>query len=428
MDDAAVIATFLGKYAQDRAAGRALPLRGYQALFPGHEDLIAAEFDTIERGDASPSPADPGNDDHAGIVAERYRIVRRVARGGQGEVYLAVDERLHRKVALKLIRGLGTLSSEAMGRFRREAEVASRLDHPCLCTVYDSGVERGVAYIAMHYVEGSSLAEVVRERSASTLPSEAFVCSNPSGSPPNPETPPPTTSHGPASVAEMMGLTHLIEKVARALHAAHEAGILHRDIKPSNIMVTPQGEPVILDFGLVSDLTSEAEALTRTGDLFGTPAYMSPEQIAGQRVRLDRRSDVYSLGVTLYECLTHRRPFDAPTRDSLYQAILSKSPPDPKRLNRSIPADLKAILDVVLEKDRDRRYQSAEAFADDLRALRERRPIAAKPIGQVGRITRWARREPAKAALLSVLIVALPVIAALLTHHVANRENVERAR
>jgi serine/threonine protein kinase len=134
---------------------------------------------------------------------------------------------------------------------------------------------------------------------------------------------------------QLNALLAVFEKSARALHAAHQAGILHRDIKPGNIMVIKEGEPVILDFGLARDESADV-SLTHPGDVFGTPAYMSPEQIAGQCVRLDARSDVYSLGVTLYECLTIVRPFDAATRESLYQAVMTKEPPDPRRFNRSI--------------------------------------------------------------------------------------------
>ena len=185
--------------------------------------------------------------------------------------------------------------------------------------------------------------------------------------------------------------------------------MIHRDLKPGNIMVDASGEPVVLDFGLARDLEGDGVSITKSGDFLGTPAYMSPEQIASGHIHLDRRSDVYSLGVTLYECLTLKRPFDAPTREGLYQAILSKEPPDPRRLNKAISADLKVVLETALNKDRDRRYVSAEAFADDLKRVRELKPIQAKPISPIGRLVRWGRRNPLVAAMTAAVFLSLAI-------------------
>ena len=197
------------------------------------------------------------------------------------------------------------------------------------------------------------------------------------------------------------------ETIARALHDAHEAGVTHRDIKPGNIMITPKGEPIILDFGLARDEESDLPSITRSGDLFGTPAYMSPEQLMAQRIPLDRRTDVYSLGVTLYEALTLQKPFNAPTRHALYQAIQYKEPQDPRKINRAISKDLRVVLETALTKDRDKRYQTAEDLAEDLRRVREVEPIHAKPVGMAGRTIRWARRRPYRAALALLLFVAV---------------------
>lgn len=209
-------------------------------------------------------------------------------------VYLADDVRLGRRVALKVLSPALGVSERLIQRFKREAEAAARIDHPGVCAVHDAGVDRGHSYIAMNYVEGETLAEKIAR-----------------------------SAHDGAAArrarSDLMPMVHLVEQAARAVHAAHEEGVIHRDLKPANIMITPDGRPVVLDFGLARDEQS-ALALTVSGDLFGTPPYMAPEQIQPQLGRPDRRTDVYALGATLYECLTLRRPFEAPTREGLYRA------------------------------------------------------------------------------------------------------------
>jgi len=301
-----------------------------------------------------------------------------------------VDTRLGRKVALKTLGP--NLDPSFVQRFYREATAASRLDHPGICAVYEAGEIDGTHYIAMRYVEGASLAERIAHSRTALSSGESMEESASVGA---------TTRRGIGSTLQ------LIEKAARALHVAHEAGIVHRDIKPGNIMVDPAGEPVLLDFGLARDDSSDLLTLTAAGDLMGTPAYMSPEQLTAHRIKLDRRTDIYSLGITLYECLTLKRPFEAPTFDALYAQILATDPPDPRRLNRHIPKDVKVILETALEKDRDRRYASALDFAEDLRRARELEPIRAKPIGAVSRAWRWAQRRPALAASMAGLFLAL---------------------
>jgi tetratricopeptide (TPR) repeat protein len=193
-------------------------------------------------------------------------------------------------------------------------------------------------------------------------------------------------------------------------------------------MVARSGDPLLLDFGIARADDADQLALTRTGDLFGTPAYMPPEQVSGRGARLDGRADVYALGVTMFECLTLRRPFDAPTREGLFQAVLLQEPPDPRRLNPAVTHDVRVVLETALEKDLARRYATAEALANDLAAAREGRPIQARPVGFAGRTIRWAKREPAKAALFAVLIAALPTIATLVTSRVKDLPQLEAAR
>ena len=185
-------------------------------------------------------------------------------------------------------------------------------------------------------------------------------------------------------------------------------------------MVTPQGDPVILDFGLARDLAGDQPTLTITGDIFGTPAYMAPEQLTGSRTGLDARTDVFSLGVSLFECLTLTRPFDGPTREALFQNILTREPPDPHRLNPAVPPDLAIVVHTALQKDRDHRYNTALDLAEDLRRVFAREPIRAKPVSRLVRFSRWVQRNPALASavfgLFGVLAVGLAVSLVLLFH------------
>lgn len=414
----AVVLRFRAQWLADQTKGRDVPVSDYLERFPKDQwALVAKEYLQLTEDAVD---ADEGRDPEPGASGHfgPYRLERALGRGGQGTVYLAEDTRSNRKVALKVLTAHQTSSSDALMRFRREAEVASKLDHDGICRVFDAGSENGVPFIAMQLVDGKTLQwHVAQTRNSIGKNGSSHLAL---------ET---ARGHDPQHGADLEPLLRIFEKTARALHAAHEAGIIHRDIKPGNIMITDQNEPVILDFGLAYDGGEGARLpLTQTGDIFGTPAYMSPEQIRGQRIKVDARSDVYSLGATLYECLTLKPPFDAPTREALYQAVLSKEPPDPCRLNRALPDDLKVVLACALEKDRGRRYRSASALADDLAAVRESRPIAARPIGAVGRTLRWARRRPMAAALAITLIIGVPSITAMAGYIWANLPDIEAQR
>jgi serine/threonine protein kinase len=402
--------------AADRNRGGIAEIGHYKNLFPGFWDVVAEEYraglaqgpeqGTTRRepgagGAAAPrartTPADADSIGH-------YRLQRELGRGGMGVVYLSEDTRLRRRVALKVLSPVFASSRDLQARFQREAAIASRLDHPGICTIYEAGEADGVPFIAMRYVQGETLEHWINAaRVASGLGEKRGPgTTNLPRRPGEPERPDPAPAPGaerrPTSGAEtreeIVRIVHLLEKAARAVHAAHEAGLIHRDIKPGNIMVTLEGEPVLLDFGLARDEEGTGASITQTGALMGTPAYMSPEQIAAQRIRLDRRTDVYSLGVTLYETLTLRLPFAASSRDSLYQKILVSEPENVRKLNPAVPADLKVVIDKSLEKDRERRYPTALEFGEDLRRVREGEPVAARPIGTVTRLQRWMRRNP----------------------------------
>ncbi len=399
----------------DRDAGRVRPLAEYLKEFPADEDAVVQAYY------ASRSAGEP---ESVGMIG-RYRLLRELGRGGQGVVYMAEDTRLGRSVALKVLsRGFGTTDA-TMARFRREAEITSRLDHPGICPVYDVGVASGVSYIAMKYIEGQTLHARLQPEPAGDFHVVEASTERRRVSPPPVGSEPESGSAGPETWAGICEALRLFEEAALALHAAHEAHVVHRDVKPGNIMIDGSGHPVILDFGLARDASGEMSTLTQSGDLMGTPAYMSPEQVAGSRIALDRRTDVYSLGVTLYETLTGGRPFDGASREALYQAILTKEPPDPRRRNRAISAELKVVLETALEKDRDRRYQTAQNLAEDLRRIREHRPILARPAGPVLRLRRWVRRNPVLTSF--VVSLALGLGASLILWSRADR-NAREAR
>ncbi len=401
-DSLAIVAAFLGELLDDQASGRQRTLAEYQARYPAFADVIATEFARATEGDDSPRPAD---DDTLSIG--RFRVERELGRGGQGVVYLATDPTLNRRVALKVLPPLSADSKTLRERLRREAEAASRIEHPNLCGVHEMGFVDGAPYVSMQYIEGTTLAERIQRTRATTDST--------------------TSAEARRRVLESV---EVAERVAHALHVAHEAGLVHRDVKPGNILVTDDGTPVLVDFGLARDDASDAATLTHSGLVLGTPAYLAPEQLAGP-ARVDRRSDVYALAVTLYEATTGERPFAGATREQLFRAILSDEPLDAARRNAAIPTDLASVLAVALAKEPDHRYASAADFAEDLRRVRIGEPILARPPGPLARALRWCRRRPASAALIAVLAIGVPVVGTLAGYLFAKADDIaaaERAR
>ncbi|MFT7617876.1 MAG: serine/threonine protein kinase/Tfp pilus assembly protein PilF [Planctomycetota bacterium] len=416
---------FLERFWADQDSGNEKSLADYLKQFPGNDETIANEYLGAlaeARGDeGEESPEIDG--EHIGP----YRIEKELGRGGQGVVWLAEDTRLGRKVALKVLTGLGPGAESHLARFKREAALASKLEHPGICGVHDTGIAGGIPYIAMRYVEGETLGDRLSRLNSEATEADpssfiSFDDNDETNSSPKSSS---TSSSSSLDRPELERTIAAFEKIAIAMHAAHEVGIVHRDIKPGNIMLTKDHEPILLDFGLAHDDSDDAgPSLTQTGDLFGTPAYMSPEQITGRRVLLDRRSDIYSLGVTLYECLTGKRPFEAPTRESLYQAIMSKEAQTVRKLNRMIPTDLEVVLQCTMDKDRDKRYQTAADLAEDLRRVRCGEPILAKKVSAFGRALRWSKRRPAAAALLFALMLGIPTISGLGVWYWTHRDEV----
>ncbi|MCA9320595.1 MAG: protein kinase [Planctomycetes bacterium] len=343
-----------------------------------------------------------------------YQVLRELGRGGQGIVFLAEDRRLSRRVAIKILTSLGAQSDEVLQRFEREARLAARLDHPNICTVHEVGEHDHMPFIVMGFVEGTTLASRISEARSANMSLVSFLDFDEDD---GPETPFEPTSDAPSSSpsrADNDVTLLVIERVARAIHHAHENGVIHRDLKPGNIMLSERGEPIILDFGLAGDDDGEVD-LTVAGQVFGTPAYMAPEQVRGNTTAIDRRTDVWALGAMLFECVTLVRPFAAATASATMKAILEREPENPRKLNASISRDLAIILQVALAKRREDRYETALAFAQELQRLRQRKPIQARPAGPVTRLARWVERNPLVAgawgAAVLLLIAGLVVTA-----------------
>jgi WD40 repeat protein len=379
---------FLEMVDRDRRGGRVRSLAEYQARFPGFEERIERELAAfIEVGCGGAADRRIG----------RYRLLRELGRGGQAVVHLAHDEALDRPVALKMLAGgAGWLTESRRERLQREASALARLDHPGICTIHEAELSGEVPFLAMRYVVGETLsARLQRARERPDRDSEALLAALPDK---------------PSRIARVLELG---EKLARALQAAHEAGVVHRDVKPQNVMLTADDQPVILDFGIARTEGGEARTLTRQGEVFGSIAYLPPERFSGVD-ETDARGDVYALGVTLFECLTLALPFTGENTAALLREAAAGRRRDPVSLNRALPRDVALVLETALEHEPARRYQSALELAEDLRRLRHHEPIAARPIGAWLRLCRWTRRHPALAVAAGLMVVALLVSTVLL--------------
>ncbi len=277
-------------------------------------------------------PAWPGTGPSLPEQFGRYRILKKLGQGGMGAVYLAHDTKLDRRVALKVPRFEAEEGSAGLQRFSREARAAATLHHPNICTVHDVGEIDGVHYLTMAFVEGLPLSELIRQ--GGPLPQ--------------------------AQAAE------LVRQIALALQVAHERGIIHRDLKPGNIMLTAQQQPIVMDFGLARHLGKEDSRLTASGTMLGTPAYMPPEQVRGKLTALGPRSDIYSLGVVLYELLTGRLPFRAPSAMAMVAAVLTQKAPRPSRFRPDLDPRLEAICLKAMAKKPEERYASMAELAQAL--------------------------------------------------------------
>jgi hypothetical protein len=296
-----------------------------------------------------------------------YEILGKLGEGGMGIVYKARQLAADRVVAMKMILGGGHVSADLLTRFRTEAKAIARLQHPNIVQVYDVGECDGLPYFSLEFCPGGTLA---KKLSGTPLP--------------------PREAAG------------LVETLARAMHAAHQAQIIHRDLKPANVLLAADGTPKITDFGLAKKIDEAGQ--TASGAIMGTPSYMAPEQ-AGGKSAIGPAADVYALGAILYECLVGRPPFKGPTAVDTILQVISDEPVPPTQLQSKVPRDLETICLKCLQKEPARRYASAAELADDLRRYQAGEPIAARPVGIGERAVKWVRRRPAMAASLSAAAV-----------------------
>ncbi|HEX6810867.1 MAG TPA: serine/threonine-protein kinase [Planctomycetota bacterium] len=382
---------------------------------------------TLPRDAERPSAALP-----PGRTLGEFTVLRELGRGGMGVVYEAARAGHDRHVALKVLPAHLTLREQSVARFLREAATAARLRHPGIVPILAIGEQDSTHYFAMELVEGAPLDRVIavlREHAPDALTGESLAkaissttCALRGGT--------QRADGRPAAWGRtyVEAACDLALQVAKALEHAHEAGVVHRDVKPSNILVRPDGTVVLTDFGLAAD--QGLPSLTLTGEMAGTPFYLAPEQVAGKRYRVDRRADVFALGVTLYELLCLRRPFEGGTVQEVLAAIQKAEPASPVRFDQRLSPVIATIVLTALEKDPQRRYQTAAAFAEDLRAFVAYRPIAARRASPFRRLVQWARREPVKAAFAATAALALVTVVGLggYAHSEATRAREEAAR
>jgi serine/threonine protein kinase/tetratricopeptide (TPR) repeat protein len=456
-----LVAQLADDFREQQERGEHPAVEEYVQRYPQFEAVIRNLLASLElirlssQGSPVAVPLSAAEVPLAGCLGD-FRLLREVGRGGMGVVYEAEQLSLGRRVALKVLPFASTLDARQLQRFKNEAQAAAHLHHTHIVPVHATGCERGVHFYAMQYIEGPSLAGIIAElraqaqaegspeqppaalsAAARALLTDSWIPPPPEGSEPwamasRPALPPaPSATPAKASLSTERSrhgrlyfrmLAQLGVQAAEALEHAHQLGVVHRDIKPANLLL--QGEPGvsspglhlwITDFGLAH--CQGQAGLTMSGDLVGTLRYMSPEQALAQRVVIDHRTDIYSLGATLYELLTLEPAFGGRDRQELLRQIAFEEARPPRRLDKAIPAELETIILKMLEKSPADRYATAQEVADDLRRFLENRPIRARRPSVLARVRKWSwRHRGVVTAVVMSTIVALALSSLFILH------------
>ncbi len=419
----AVLAEVIEEFTNRLQTGGQIDIESYIQKHPEHAERLRqllpalALLDELGRS-ASAVVGDTLTETREGIpagVLGDFRILREVGKGGMGIVYEAEQISLCRRVALKVLPFAATMDARHLQRFHNEARAAACLHHANIVPVYFVGCERSVHFYAMQFIEGQSLAELITAQrhdpaSGGRKPPDGKHQGAYAPRSPGAATQPiavATTQAVPRDAAHYRRIAEWGIQAAEALEHAHSLGIVHRDIKPSNLMIDSPGKLWITDFGLAR--TSTDAGLTMTGDVVGTLRYMSPEQALAKHSLVDHRSDIYSLGATLYELLTLRPVVDGKDREEILGKITFEEPTPPRTLDRAIPTDLETIVLKALAKEPTDRYATAQELADDLRRFLDHRPICARPPTLLQRLRKWSLRHR-HLLLLSVVFLVLMVV------------------
>jgi eukaryotic-like serine/threonine-protein kinase len=431
---------FTRRMLDDLAAGRRQSADYYAKLFPGAAEQIREEVDDPTPTGASRRKSSvteirlPGADDDTDPALHelparvgRYDVTGELPSGGMGRLLLARHPETGAQLVVKTAKpGLVALDSNTLERLRREATILGRLDHDRICPVTDVVVEGDRVFVVMPFIEGETLERKLAQASArlrqGAQPSSAWRtigAAAPGAAAPQE---PAEAKSGPIDTrtaydarSGLRAVLGFMEEVARAIHAAHEKGVIHRDLKPGNVMVRPDGHPVVLDFGLAVDLSDlETPRLTVRGDLIGTPSYMAPEQINSDVDAIDRRTDVYALGVVLYELLTFRRAFRGNDFQTIRDLVVNGRIDGPREVNPTIPRDLEAVCLKAMDAEQGRRYATALDFAEDLRRVRTLEATTARPVTGIERLVLQVRRHPAWSTVALILLAAIVAAAAWL--------------